>query len=118
MIEKHFCMPGDDVSVDSGFSMELNQLANYKKSLRNVHSAIGEPTLELPDIAKPSLSGRRSLYVVADICKGEAITNENVRSIRPSYGMEPKYLKEIIGKVVVRDVRRGERMTWELISNE
>ena len=118
MIEKHFRMADDETSVDSSFSMNIDKIQEYKEAIHNIYSAIGEPTLEIPEIAKPSLSGRRSLYVTKDIAKGDLISHENVRSIRPSYGMPPKHLPEIIGRAFSRDVKKGERMSWGLISNE
>ena len=115
MIEKHFRMPKDDTSVDAGFSMSLDELPALKASVAAVHAAVGVPTMELPEIAKPSLSGRRSLYVVADVKAGEPMTHHNVRSIRPSYGMEPKHLHAILGRKAVRDIAAGERMSWDLV---
>jgi pseudaminic acid synthase len=115
MIEKHFRLPDDNSSVDAGFSMSLDQLPALKASLSAVHSAIGKATLELPEIAKPSLSGRRSLYIVKNMKAGEVITSDNVRSIRPCFGMAPKYLPKILGRKINRDILAGERMTWDLI---
>ena len=115
MIEKHFRLPDDNSSVDAGFSMSLDQLPALKASLSAVHSAIGKATMELPEIAKPSLSGRRSLYIVKNMKAGEVITSDNVRSIRPCFGMAPKYLPKILGRKVNRDILSGERMTWDLI---
>lgn len=115
MIEKHFRMPSDETSVDAVFSMSLDELPALKASLAAVHSAVGRATLDLPDIAKPSLSGRRSLYVVADIRAGDMLTEENVRSIRPCYGLLPKYLPVILGKRATRDIAAGERMSWDLV---
>ena len=115
MIEKHFRLPDDNSSVDAAFSMCLDQLPGLKASLSAVHSAIGKATMELPEIAKPSLSGRRSLYVVKNMKAGEVLTNDNVRSIRPCFGMAPKYLPLILGRKVTRDILAGERMAWDLI---
>ena len=115
LIEKHFRLPDDNTSVDSGFSMSLNELPDFKSALNAVYSAVGKITLELPEIAKPSLSGRRSLYVVADVKKGDRLTVENVKSIRPCYGMEPKHLPSILGRKATRDIFAGERMSWDLI---
>lgn len=115
MIEKHFRMPEDNSSVDAEFSMSLDELPALKASMAAVHAALGEATLELPEIAKPSLSGRRSLYVVADVKAGEALTHYNVRSIRPCYGMAPKHLPAILGRTATRDIAAGERMSWDLV---
>ena len=79
---------------------------------------MGEPSLNIPKIAKPSLSGRRSLYIVEDMSKGQKFTRDNVRSIRPSYGLAPKFLPKIIGKIVKIDVKKGERMSLDLIMDD
>jgi len=115
LIEKHFKIPGDNSSVDAMFSMELSELPNFKSSLEAIYSSIGAPTLELPQAAKVSFSGRRSLYVVKHIAKGEEFTNENVRSIRPCYGLHPKYLNSILSKKASIDIEPGTRMEWSLI---
>lgn len=118
MIEKHFRLPDDASSVDAGFSMSLGELPALKSTIARVHAAIGKATMELPEIAKPSLSGRRSLYAVTDIQEGEKLTTENVRSIRPCYGMAPKHLPALLGRRAVQDIAAGERMTWEMVEGE
>lgn len=115
MIEKHFRLPEDTSSVDAGFSMSLDELPALKKTLLGVHAALGEVTMEIPEIAKPSLSGCRSLYAVKDIKQGEMLTTENVRSIRPCYGMAPKHLGAVVGRRAARDIMAGERMGWHLV---
>ena len=115
MIEKHFRMPEDDSSVDSGFSMSLEKLPALKTSIQAIHAAVGNPTMEIPDIAIPSLGGRRSLYVVNNVREGELLTKFNVRSIRPCYGMAPKYLPKVLGRRATRNISAGERLTWDLI---
>lgn len=116
MIEKHFCLRDDKISVDTAFSMPIDELPSLKSSINMVFSAIGKATLDLPKVAEPSLSGRRSLYVVKDIKKGEKFTACNVRSIRPAFGMAPKHLPRIIGRVAVQALTQGERLSAEKIS--
>jgi len=115
LIEKHFKMPGDISSVDASFSMELSELPNLKHSLKSIYASIGIPTLDLSESAKNSFSGRRSLYAVEEIKKGEKFTFDNIKSIRPCYGMHPKYLNKIIGKKASLDIDAGTRMQWSLI---
>jgi len=67
---------------------------------------------------KINKNGARSLYVVKDIKKGEVITNENVRSIRPGYGLHPKYLPEILGKISNRDLQLGDRMKLDYLEDK
>jgi sialic acid synthase SpsE len=80
-----------------------------------IFKSLGTPTLDIPSIAQPSLSGRRSLYAVTDIPVGESISNLNVKSIRPSFGMHPKYLTDLIGRPVLRPIKAGERMSWDMV---
>ena len=118
LIEKHFKFFGDAKSVDSKFSMPLENLSNFKKELHAVFFATGSPTLDIPEIAKPSLSGRRSLYVVSKIKKGDLFTAKNVRSIRPSYGIPPKNIKKVLGRRATRDLEKGERFSWDMVDGE
>ncbi len=115
MIEKHFRLPDDSSSVDATFSMSLDALPALKNTISAVFSSLGEPTLEIPDIAKPSMSGRRSLYVVENIRRGDRFTADNVRSIRPCFGIPPKYLPDVIGCRASRDISAGERLSWDLV---
>ena len=117
-IEKHFKFADDCISVDSSFSMPIEEFESFKNSISLIHKSLGKPTLDIPEVAQPSLSGRRSLYVCRDIEKGEKFTNENVKSIRPSYGLPPKYLTTLIGKESIRNIRKGERMSWDLVKDD
>ena len=118
IIEKHFKFADDCISVDSSFSMPIEEFESFKNSINLIHKSLGKPTLDIPEVAQPSLSGRRSLYVCRDIEKGEKFTNENVKSIRPSYGLPPKYLTTLIGKESIRNIRKGERMSWDLVKDD
>ena len=115
LIEKHFKMPGDISSVDACFSTELNKLPEFKASLESIYLAIGSPTLELSESAKESFFARRSLYVVKSIAKGEEFSEDNIKSIRPHYGLDPKYLNSIIGKKASKDIKPGSKLEWSLI---
>lgn len=115
LIEKHFRLPEDHSSVDAAFSMPLNELPMLKQTIARIHSSLGVPTLDIPDVAIPSLSGRRSLYVVSDIAAGERITAQNVRSVRPSFGLHPKHFPEVIGRRVNRPLTAGDRLAWDVI---
>lgn len=111
MVEKHFIMDRSIGGPDAAFSMEKDEFAAMVKSIRNVEKALGD--VEYPtDPTK--IKGRefsRSLYVIKDVKAGDIISEENVRSIRPGYGLHPKYLKDVIGKKFVRDVEKGERFS-------
>ena len=115
MIEKHFKLPGDTTSVDIAFSMPLDELRHLKKSIADIHASLGRATLDMPEAAKPSLSGRRSIYAVADIGAGQPFTVDNIRSIRPSFGIPPKYLPTLLKAKAKRHIMAGERIAWDLV---
>ena len=112
MIEKHFRLAEDESSVDSGFSISLSRIPEIKEGMHSIHACIGEESLKIPDIAIPSLSGRRSLYAIRDISPGERFSDQNIKSIRPSYGLHPRYYNELVNAgTAKRVIRRGERIT-------
>jgi sialic acid synthase SpsE len=86
------------------------------EAVRDAQRALGEACYEASAREQASRALRRSLYVVKDVKAGELFTAENVRSIRPALGLEPKHLPSVLGKRASRDVRRGEPVSWELLS--
>lgn len=115
VIEKHFTLKRSDGGPDSAFSMEPWEFAEMVKSIREVEKALGKVTYELTEKQRNSREHSRSLFVVKDIKKGEAFTNENVRSIRPAFGLKTKYIKDVIGKKARKDIKSGTPMDWTLI---
>ena len=115
LVEKHFILDRSIGGPDAAFSMEIGEFATMVKSIRNVEKAIGE--VKYP--TDPSkIKGRefcRSLYVAEDIKKGEVITEKNVRSVRPGFGLHPKFLQQIIGKKTERDFKKGERFKIDFL---
>lgn len=115
MIEKHFIIDRNIGGPDAAFSMNAEEFSTMVSSIRNVEKALGQiyyPT----DISK--IKGRdfcRSLYIAEDIKAGEVLTEKNLRSVRPGYGLQPKYLNECLGKKVNRDLKKGTRMSLEFI---
>lgn len=106
IIEKHFILDRNMGGPDSEFSMEPHEFKHMVDSIRNVEMALGKISYELSDKIKANKEFSRSLFVVKDIKKGEIITEDNVRSIRPSFGLAPKYLKNILGKPVKKDLKK------------
>lgn len=104
VIEKHFCITREDETVDSAFSMECGEYADMVHNVTLAKQAMGTTSYELSDNEKKGLPGRRSLYATTDIKQGEIFTHENVRSVRPAHGLEPKYLDALMGKVSPRDI--------------
>lgn len=115
VIEKHFTLDRAEGGVDSTFSMEPDEMAQLVVETGRAWQALGQVCYGPTDAEKKSLQFRRSLYIVQDLQTGDVLTSENVRAIRPGYGMPTKYLERMLGKVVKQDVKKGTPLTWELI---
>lgn len=115
MIEKHFILDRSIGGPDAFFSMNELEFSQMVKDIRTVESAIGQVNYEPTDKMKAGRAFSRSLYVAENMKKGEVITEINVRSVRPEYGLHPKYLPEILGKKVNRDIEKGTRFTLDYI---
>jgi len=107
IIEKHFCLSRKIETPDSFFSLEPNELKLLVENIRIVEKALGEVHYGLTEEEKRSRVFRRSLFAIKDIEKGEVISEENVKSIRPAYGLPPKYIKKIIGRKAKLKIRYG-----------
>ena len=115
MIEKHFIIDRSIGGPDSTFSMDKKEFAQMVKDVRMAETSIGNVDYSLSQKAKASREFSRSLYVADDIKVGEIITKKNVRSVRPGFGLHPKYLPEILGKKVNRDLKKGTRMSLDFV---
>lgn len=115
VIEKHFTLSREDGGIDSAFSMEPHEMKQLVDECNSACKALGKVSYELSENEKKSLKFRRSLYAVKDIQKGEKFTFENIRSIRPGYGLSPKHYEDVIGKTATRDLKFGEPLKKEHI---
>lgn len=115
IIEKHFILDRNMGGPDSEFSMEPQEFKQMVDSIRNVEKALGNDTFELTEKMIVNQDFSRSLFVVEDMEKGDVITEDNVRSIRPGFGLHPKYLKEILGKKVNQDLIKGTPFNLDFI---
>lgn len=115
MIEKHFIMDRSIGGPDASFSMNEQEFAQMVKDVRMAEAAIGSVSYELTDKMKSGREFSRSLYVAEDMKSGDVITEQNVRSVRPGFGLHPKYLKEVLGKRVNRNLEKGMRFTFEFV---
>ncbi len=115
IIEKHFILDRKIGGPDSFFSLEPNEFKKMVDEIRQVELALGQVSFELSDKIKKSRTFARSLFVVKNISAGEKFTEENIRSIRPSHGLAPKYFYEILGKTAAKDIERGTPLSWDLI---
>jgi pseudaminic acid synthase len=115
IIEKHFILDKKLGGPDATFSLEPEEFKAMVKAVRGVEKALGAISYELTEKVKKSREFARSLFVVKDIKVGEVFTEENVKSIRPGFGLHPKYFKDILGKRAAMDIKRGTPLSWDMI---
>jgi pseudaminic acid synthase len=118
VIEKHFTLDRSEGGVDSAFSLEPSEVARLVEEVRVAAAAIGSPAYAPTRSEASNLKNRRSLYVVAPVAKGEPLTPENVRSIRPGLGIKPGQLDAILGRRAVRDLAFGEPLREDMFQSE
>ncbi len=115
IIEKHFCLSREIENPDASFSMTKEEFAQMVKDVRAVERAMGKPTYGIAPSEKNNMVFRRSLFVVKDVKAGEKFTSENIRSIRPGYGIKPKYQQDFLTMVAGKDIKRGEPLNFEAV---
>lgn len=115
VLEKHIILDRKMGGPDSDFSMEPVEFTKMVNSIRNVEKALGRVTYELSPKVQKTREFSRSLFVVKDMKAGETFSAENIRSVRPGYGLHPKHYFEILGKTASVDIERGEPLAWYMI---
>jgi pseudaminic acid synthase len=115
VIEKHFTLNRADGGVDSTFSMEPAEMSQLVLETGRAWQALGQVSYGPTEAEKKSIQFRRSLYVVQDLKAGDVLTRENVQAIRPGLGLPTKYMEQVLGRAVNRDVKRGTAMGWDLL---
>lgn len=116
IIEKHFTLTRSIPSPDSAFSLEPKEFKAMVADIRVAEKALGQVCYEITEQEAKSKIFRRSLFVVKEMKAGETFTEESVRSIRPSSGMHPRYLKDILGRKASKNIEMGTPLSWNLIS--
>jgi pseudaminic acid synthase len=116
VIEKHFTLSRADGGVDSTFSMQPDEMRLLVVESEHAWQALGKISYGPTEAEKKSLVFRRSLYIVKDVKAGERLTSENVRAIRPGYGLPPKYLSALLGRSVKHALKKGTPLNWDLLS--
>jgi len=116
VIEKHFTDDRTKKGPDSDFSLEPHELKALVDETKQAWDALGVAGYKTKKVEESSIKFRRSLYFVKDIKKGEEVTKENLRRIRPGYGISPKYYNDILGKKVSVDVKRGTPVSLDHIN--
>ena len=109
IIEKHFILDRSIGGPDASFSMNEQEFSDMVRAIREAEKAIGKVDYNLTEKQSKGRNFSRSLYVVADMKAGEMITEQNVKSIRPGFGLHPKYYNEVLGKKVNADIEAGTR---------
>lgn len=116
IIEKHFCLSRDIKTPDSSFSMEPAEFREMVDDIRAAERAIGKVYYGLSEKEKTSRIFRRSIFAVKNIKKGEKLTEDKIRVIRPGHGLEPKYWQEVLGRKAAEDIEKGTPLDWTLIN--
>ncbi len=116
VVEKHFTLSRADGGVDSSFSLEPAEFAALVTETTRAWQSLGRVSYGPTDAERESLKFRRSLYVTADIKRGDVFDASNVRAIRPGYGLPPKHLDAFLGRRAARDIKRGTPLTWEMLA--
>jgi pseudaminic acid synthase len=117
VIEKHFILDRKLGGPDSAFSMEPNEFKKMVEDVRTAEASLGKSDYILTPKAENSRNFSRSLFIAEDVKKGEIINEKNLRSVRPGYGLHPKYYKEILGKKAVCDLKKGTPASFDLFTD-
>ena len=115
VVEKHFIIDRSIGGPDSAFSMTQEEFTQMVQNVRNVEKALGKVNYPTDSSKIKGREFSRSLYVAEDMKAGDVITEDNVRSVRPGYGLHPKHLPEILGKKINRDLEKGTRMSLDYV---
>lgn len=115
VIEKHFTLCRSDGGVDSAFSMEPEEAKQLVIETERAWQAMGKIHYGRTDAEKKSLVFRRSLYITEDLKAGDVLTSDNLRAIRPGYGLPPKHYEILLGKTVAVDTKKGTPVSWEIL---
>ena len=115
MIEKHLTLSRADGGPDAAFSMEPEEFKKMAEEVRIAEKALGRITYELTEKQKKSREDGRSLFVVKDIKAGEIFTKENIRSVRPAFGLHTMYYDQILGQKAKTDLSKGTPLDWKYI---
>jgi len=115
VIEKHFILDRNQGGPDAPFSMEPEEFRAMVQGVREVEKALGRVNYTVSERIRKSRAFSRSLFAVKEIKAGEQITEENIRSIRPGFGISPKHWATVLGKTARKDIRRGTPLRWDLI---
>ena len=115
VIEKHFILDKSIGGPDADFSLDCKDFEEMVSKVRDTEKLLGKVSYEVSEKVKKNRKFARSLFVVEDVKKGDTLTEGNIRSIRPGYGMHPKELKKVLGKQFSKDIEKGEPLSWDML---
>ena len=115
MVEKHFIFNQKVKTVDNFFSSGPIQFKEMVGQIRKVEKSIGIITYKISKKSKISLNGKRSIYVSNDIQKGQKISKNNIKVVRPSYGLNPKFFERVLGKKTIKNLKAGSRLEMKFL---
>lgn len=115
VIEKHFTVSRADGGVDAAFSLEPEEMKQLVQETERAWQALGRVHYGLSEKERSSLKFRRSLYISKDVREGDVLNEDNVRIIRPGYGLPPKYMDMILGRTATRTLQAGTPVNWDLL---
>jgi N-acetylneuraminate synthase len=118
VIEKHFTLARSDGGPDADFSLEPEEFRRLVEDCKNAWLSLGTVTYRTKPAEENNKVFRRSVYVTCNIAKGEVFTRDNIRSIRPGFGLPPAALHDLLGKRASRDIEFAEPMDWSMVSDE
>lgn len=115
LIEKHFILSRNDIGPDSSFSLEPAELKKLCEDSKTAWLALGHVNYEKTSSEIDNVKFRRSIYAVTNIARGETLTTQNIKRIRPGFGLAPKYYEQLVGKVAAKDIPAGTPMSEDLV---
>ena len=115
IIEKHFTLSRKEGGIDSAFSLEPDELAMLVNETKSAWKSIGNIYYGSSASERNTTLYRRSLYITEDLKAGDLLNKFNLRSIRPGFGLPPKYIDQLMGKPIIKSVKKGTPMTWDLL---
>ena len=115
VIEKHINLEKNKISVDDFFSLKISEFHEMIKNIRDTEKIIGNENIKISKNSLKNLAGRKSIYVIKNIDKGEIFTKQNISSIRPSFGLHPKFLKFLLGKKSKKNLKFGQKMKLSFV---
>ena len=115
VIEKHFTLSRADGGVDATFSMEPDEMEMFVTETKKAWQSLGRVTYGVTEQEKGSMMFRRSLYIAKDMKTGDVFTSENLRIVRPGFGLAPKHYETLLGMKASKDIKKGTPASWDLV---